>query len=266
MHTLPDYHTHTLYSCDAFDTMEVMCRRALALGMEEIAFTDHLDIHPADSCTGFYRPAEYLASLEACRKIFPMLTLRAGVEIGEPHRFAGAVAAALDLAMYDVRIGSLHWVGDELVFADSYFEPRSKERAALDYLEEILCMVQHGGFEILGHLDVFRRYGVGYYGSLDIEPYEEIVREVLQACIDAGIAIEINTSGLQHFEQPHPNLAVLRWYREMGGEMLTFGSDAHQAEALAAGFQQACQIAKVAGFTRLCRFEKRRVCGWVDIP
>ncbi|MBN1287072.1 MAG: histidinol-phosphatase HisJ family protein [Anaerolineae bacterium] len=267
MVSLPsDYHTHTTYSCDAFDTIDAMCRHALAIGLREVAFTDHLDLHPMDSCTAFYRPADFLADLEVCRAAFPMLVLRAGVEIGEPHRYADRVAAMIDGRRYDVRIGSLHWVGDEMVFEDGYFARRSKDRAALDYFEEMLCMVRHGGFEILGHLDVFRRYGVMYYDDLDLAPYEEAIRAILQTCIAGGIAVEINTAGLRYpSKRLHPDLEVLRWYREMGGERLTVGSDAHRAEGMALGFDLAREMALAAGFTRLCRFENRQVCGWAAI-
>jgi histidinol-phosphatase (PHP family) len=261
-----DYHVHTHHSCDAHNTMTEMCRRAARLGLAEVAFTDHLDVHPRDDCSGFYRPAAFWADLEACRADFPSLTIRAGVEVGEIHRFYAEVTPTLEAYPYDLVIGSLHWVGDDASFQRSYFERRSADQAALDYFAELERMVRHGGFDVLGHFDFFRRYGFGFYGGLDLAPYEDVVRLVLQGCVERGIALEINTSGLRcSLGQTIPNLQVLRWYREMGGELLTVGSDAHRTSDLAAGFEETRALALKAGFTRLCRFERRQVVGWVEI-
>ncbi len=261
-----DYHVHTTHSCDAHTTIAAHCRQARAIGLAEIAFTDHLDFTPHDVCYGFYRAAEFHTALEAARAAFPTLTLRAGIEIGEVHLFTDKINTLLAAHPYDLVIGSLHWVGDEIVFSSGYFETRTKDAAALDYFAELLRMVRHGGFEILGHLDVVRRYGAGYYQDFALTPYEDAIRAVLEACIEKGIALEINTSGLRRaLGQTHPNLEVLRWYRAAGGELLTVGSDAHRAKDLAAGFDAARTVARAAGFTRLCRFEGRQVAGWVPL-
>ena len=63
---------------------------------------------------------------------------------------------------------------------------------------------------------------------------------------------------------PNPTLQVLRWYRELGGEILTFGSDAHTADSIGSCFDVALKIAQAAGFTRLATFEKRK-SGWIAI-
>jgi histidinol-phosphatase (PHP family) len=267
MPALPyDYHTHSTFSCDARDTIDAMCRKALEIGLSEIAITDHLDMHPKDSCYNYYRMAEFHEALAAARKKYPSLTIRAGVEVGEMHRFHEAVMPGIDALPYDLIIGSLHWVGDDIVFEREYFDRRTRDQAAVDYFEEVARMVRFGGFNILGHLDVVRRYGAEYYGGLDVTPYQDAIRAVLRACIEGGIAIEINTSGLRRpIRETHPNLETLRWYREMGGELLTVGSDAHGTGYVASGFDQAREIALAAGFTRLCRFERRRLLDWVEI-
>lgn len=266
MPVLPyDYHMHTTHSCDGKASMAEMCRQAVAIAMPEIGFTDHFDRHPLDFCHGYYEPDAYWADLEACRAAFPALTIRAGVEVGEPHRFMDEVKPVLDAHPYDYVIGSLHWVENGVVFDNRFFHNRTVDQVAELYFTEMLAMVRHGGFDILGHLDVVRRHGFDFYGRFDIEPYGDLVRPILRACIENGIAIEINTSGMRRaLQQTFPGLPVLRWYREMGGELLTVGSDAHTTEHLGLCFAVARDVALHAGFTRLCRFQARRVLDWVE--
>ncbi len=267
MAVLPyDYHMHSTHSCDGKASMADMCRQAVATGMPEIAFTDHFDRHPMDFCHGYYEPDALWADLEARRAEFPELTIRAGVEVGEPHRFMDEVKPILDAHPYDFVIGSLHWVNNGVVFDNRFFNKRSVDRVAELYFTEMERMVKYGGFEILGHLDVVRRQGFDFYGRFDIEPYEDLIRPVLRACIEGGIAIEINTSGMRRaLQQTFPGLPVLRWYRQMGGALLTVGSDAHTTEHLGFCLTVARDLALQAGFTRLCRFERRRVLDWVEL-
>lgn len=267
MAALPfDYHMHTTHSCDGKSSMVEMCRRAVAIGMPEIAITEHFDRHPMDFCYNTYHAEAFWANLQACRAEFPDLIIRAGVEIGEPHRFMDEVAPILDAYPYDLVIGSLHWVKNGIVFDNRFFHNRTVDQAAERYFTEMLRMVEHGGFDILGHLDVVRRQGFDFYGRFDIEPYEHLIRPILRACIEKGIALEINTSGMRRaVQQTFPSLPVLRWYREMGGELLTVGSDAHRTDDLGHCFTVAREVALRAGFTHLCRFERRQVVDWVAI-
>ena len=261
-----DYHMHTHHSCDAHASVAEMCAHAVALGLSEVAITDHMDWHPLDDCTGYYQFDAAIAEIEACRARFPALAIRAGLEVGEPHRFLDEVAPLLDAYPYDLVIGSLHWLGDEIVFEDAFFEVRTPDQAAEDYFTEMARMVRRGGFEVLGHLDVVRRCGFDFYRRFDIEPYGDLIRPVLRTCVEEGIALEINTSGMRRaLQQPFPSLPVLRWYKEVGGELLTVGSDAHALDQIGLCFTVARDLALQAGFTRLCRFERRQVVDWVAI-
>ncbi len=103
---------------------------------------------------------------------------------------------------------------------------------------------------MLGHFDLVKRYGVAHYGRLEPEIFAEEIRAVLRAAVEAGVGLEINASGLRQAPgEPYPGLTVLRWYRELGGEIVTVGSDAHRVEHLAAGMDQALALAQAAGFT-----------------
>ena len=113
----------------------------------------------------------------------------------------------------------------------------------------------------MGHIDLVKRdaakFGKGYDGP---GPYADIIRSALRSIIERGKGIEINTSPLykaKGMAEPCPTMDILRWYRELGGEILTLGSDAHSPDKLGAYFDTALEMAHAAGFTRLARFERR---------
>jgi histidinol-phosphatase (PHP family) len=115
-------------------------------------------------------------------------------------------------------------------------------------------------------MDVFKRRAHLIYGSFMIEDWEEEVRNVWQACLEHNIGIEINTGGMRwQINETHPNLAALRWYREMGGVLLTVGSDAHHPQDLGFGLDHALALARSAGFKALARYEKREVVSMIPI-
>ena len=256
---LSDLHVHSQFSCDSRSSMEAICRRAVELGLRSIAFTDHLDLVPADPCAGFYRPAAYQAELARCRALFDgRLTIRGGVEVGEIHWFEREIAALLAEHPYDLVIGSVHWVDGYLVFDPAFFQTRSMEDASRAYFAELLRMCQHGGFDVLGHLDIVKRFGAAQPDGFAAARYEPEIRAVLAALVEGGIGLELNTSTLRRpVAQTSPTPAVLRWYRELGGELLTLGSDAHHPDDLAAGFAAAIEMVRSAGFGHLADYERR---------
>jgi len=263
-----DYHMHSSFSCDCEIPMAAMCAEALRKGIREIAFTEHFNRLPSDMCFDKYDPTAYFKGLDNCRAEFgPQgLMIKAGVEIGEIHLNRAEVNAVLDRYPYDLSLGSLHWVHGESIFDRAYFEKRDPLTAARDYFTELAEMVDGGGFNIMSHMDVLKRMGYRVYGHFDITEYEDLVRPVFAACIRNGIAPEINTSALRMpVHQTHPPLEAIRWYKAMGGERLSIGSDSHNPNQLGYGLDTAIQIAKDAGFTYLTRYANRQVESQVAI-
>ncbi len=263
-----DYHMHSNNSCDCRVPMAEMCRTAIQKGIKEIAFTEHFNQKPEDVCYAKYDPERYFRDLEACRAEFgPQgLTIKAGIEVGEMHLYREQVDAVLNAWPYDLVLGSLHWNNGESVFERSYFEKRDLQSAAREYFAELTRMVEAGGFNIMSHLDVIKRMGYQVYNRFDITELQEYVQPVLAACIRQGIAPEINTSALRMpVKQTHPPLEAIRWYREMGGELLSIGSDSHRPDQLGFGLDRAIEIAREAGFTSLTTFTARKVSASVAI-
>jgi histidinol-phosphatase (PHP family) len=243
-----------------------MCHSAAEAGITEIAFTDHLNNHRLDMDLGFYRADAYFESLEKCRRIFPNLIIRAGVEVGEPHRWAHKVQPILEQYPYDVVLGSVHWVGDESVFAEATYRKRPSQEAYALYFAEVLRMVRNGGFDVLAHVDLPKRVAYDVYHGFDTNAHEAALRSIWEACIESGIALEINTKALRNsVHETHPTVTALAWYREQGGDLITLGSDAHRPEHIGYGFDIAMAIAGEAGLTTVCQFEKRTIRAMVAL-
>lgn len=220
--------------------------------------TDHFDLHPGDECAGFFRPIEWAAELDRARQEFAgRLIIRAGIELGEPHRHQAECQALLQSYPFDYALGSLHWVGDEIVFERSYFQRPPDEAFGL-FFGELERMTRVGGFDILSHFDVVARVGKPFYADYAPHRYEEAIRAVLQNCIDRGIALDLNTQGLRNRCQLlTPDVEILTWYRELGGERVTLGSDAHQPDDIAANFDLAIEALQAAGLKYVTQFEQR---------
>ncbi len=249
---IPDHHVHTEWSWDAErGSMLESCRRAVQIGLPSVAFTEHADWVRGP---GFVvdLPA-YLECVERCRARFPELRILTGVELGEPHRFPEAASAILGMAPLDRVLGSVHVIESEGRLRDAS-EPGflTAETAAglfRAFLDDTLRLVESPArFDVLAHLDYPKRY---WPAGAPFEPagFEGEIRAVLRALARRGGALELNTTrggAPERYLCPGP--AVLRWWREEGGERITFGSDAHSPDLVAAGFELAAGAVEAAGF------------------
>ena len=260
---------HSEYSFDCSVPVLDRCRQAVELGLAEICITDHCDFVPVDKGVDYYRPDAYFADVERARAEYDgRVKLRAGVEIGEWHRYSERAQALVHAYPYDFIIGSLHFIGEEmsgLVLEPPYFEGKSELDAYETYFTELLAMVRHGGFDVIGHIDVPKRAGFTVYGDYRCADFEEPIRAVLKAAIEAGIGIEVNTGTARSpVGIPSPDVDVLRWYKELGGEILTIGSDAHRADQMTHGFEVVPAMLEKAGFDAVTCFEGRKPF-WVPV-
>ncbi len=253
-----DYHIHSNFSCDCQATMAEMCQAAIERGALEIGFTDHYDLHPGENCRDWFRLEPWAVELEQTRlKFAGRLIVRAGIEIGEPHIFQAETRAMLARHPFDYVLGSLHWVGDETVFDKSYFRRPPQEAFGL-YFEELERLTRLGKFDSLSHFDVPVRVGFSVYNYYDPKEHEAAIRPVLKNCVERGLALDINTKALSRPAQTlTPGLDILRWYVALGGERVTFGSDAHRPTRVGDGIPAAVAVAKEAGLKYVTQFELR---------
>lgn len=255
-----DYHMHSNFSCDCKATMTDMCRSAIEKGIPEIGFSEHYDLHARETCRDWFRPAEWFAELNRCRTEFAgQLTLRAGIEIGEPHLYQTEARTLLANYPFDYALGSLHFVGDDSVFDPNYFKAHPADVTFRSFFEELERMTRSGGFDILSHFDVPVRTAFPVYGAYEPQRYEDVIRPVLRNCIDRGISLDLNTKSLHgRANIMTPGLEILQWYVEMGGERVSLGSDAHRPDHVGAYLDVALEIAQRAGLKYVTHFEQRQ--------
>jgi len=236
--------------------MEATCRRAVEIGLPAIAFTDHADFtgggfpdyHPLDI-------AAYREEVERCRARFPDLRILSGVELGQPHLFADQAAAVLATGPLDRVLGSVHCIRDAGggltdVATGDLMAPERAAATLSAYFAELLALVESSQpFEILAHLDYPKRYWPHAELPYREEDHEEAIRAVLRGAAARGSVLELNTTrGAEPHRGMCPGATVLRWWVEEGGRAVSMGSDAHDPERIARGFELACQLADAAGF------------------
>jgi histidinol-phosphatase (PHP family) len=257
---------HTLFSPDSQASMEDMCEAALRCGLQEICFTEHVDRNPWDENRGFFNPAAFVPAVARCQSCYAdRLVVRIGLEIGEPHLVAGEVKALLEAWPIDFVLGSAHWIDQNGTYMSDVYQVHPAEHVEREYLQRVLELAEQGDFDSLGHLDLVRRYRPRALGPFDTLVHADVIRAILKALIHRDKAFEINTSPLRRrLDSTCPHITVLRWYRELGGEKLTVGSDAHRPEQVGTGFEVALALLKTAGFSRIVRFSARQP-EWVPV-
>jgi histidinol-phosphatase (PHP family) len=255
-----DYHMHSTFSPDGKSTPEEMCRRAIELGIPEIGFTEHHDFNPLDKNPGRLQSDAWLAELQRLRSLFSgQLTIRAGIEISEPHLFPDQTAGLLERVPFDFVIGSLHFLGGHFLFDEKFYRQTPADGVFRAFFTELELMTRSPVFDILGHLDLPVRTSKPIYGGYDPARYEEYIRPVLQNVIAHNLALDVNAGGLRKPSQNlMPDPLILKWYAEMGGQCVTLGSDAHNAGQVGLNLETAIQAIRAAGLTHVAQFEQRQ--------
>ena len=274
---LTDYHVHTKYSDDSEYPMEEAVRDAIALGLSEICFTDHVDYGIKRDwddprgveyrCGGPGEPErmpvvnvnypEYAAEFAGLKEKYKdQITLKMGMEFGMQTHTIPQYEKLFSSYPFDFIILSVHQVDDKEFWTQDFQKGRTQEEYNLRYYEEILELVRcYHNYSVLGHLDLISRYDkAGYFPFEKIRP---IVAEILRTVIDDGKGIEINTSSHRYgLSDLTPSRDILRLYRDLGGEVITIGSDSHKKAHLGAFVCETMDEMKALGFKAFYTFDK----------
>ena len=256
-----DYHVHTTFSIDCNTPIDASCRSAIAHGVTEIAFTDHVDHQPLDPGFGFYRPEDYFAEIDRVREQYgDQLTVLAGVEVDYHDDTRTVVEAFINQwgPRYDFVIGSVHYGDQGAIIFPEYFDGKSLDDVVFPYLDQVERAVRTGWFDTIGHLDIPKRYMPAAVGGYDPLRYRDRLQGVFEALIAGGIAFEINTSGIrQRPKTSMPGPAIVEWYREAGGTRITTGTDSHAAQTVGAGVAKTLDMLRMCGFDSVLSFRNR---------
>lgn len=224
-----------------------MIETAIGRGLRRICITDHHDLdHPYE---GFRLEADaYVAALQGYREQYrDRIDIRIGVEIGMRAHAAKEMRDFLGGRPFDFVIASLHLIDGR--------DPYYREEIPLDdaamyhrgFEETMECILALDGFQSLGHLDYPVRYGYKKEESYDWKESREIIDAILQELIRRDIALEVNSAGYRKLPFPNPHPEILARYLELGGELITIGSDAHRTEFLGYGYDRVEELLREAG-------------------
>ncbi|MBQ7446653.1 MAG: histidinol-phosphatase HisJ family protein [Eubacterium sp.] len=256
-----DAHIHTLFSGDCETDIADIIQTAIEKNLPGITITDHLDlIYPEDPTLFLLDLEQYDKTIRSLRSHQEEIRVLYGIELGLAEGIEEEYKKITDIYDYDFVIGSSHMVHGKDPYYPEYFAGRTVKRAYEEYFESILENIRcWDGFDVYGHLDYVVRYGSDENNPYDPMDYMDLFDEILKELIARGKGIEANTSGLAYgLSHPHPAPVIIKRYRELGGEILTIGSDAHQYENVGYGFEQIPELLKACGFRYYCLYEKRR--------
>lgn len=253
-----DYHIHSDFSADCQTPMEQTIRKAIRLGLDEICFTEHIDYdYPDPSIVFEFDLDAYDRKIKEMRDQYgERLTIKKGVEIGvEPHQL-DRYHNLTEQEHFDFIICSMHTSDKKDLHSGAFFAGKSQEEAYQIYFEELLYCVRHfKNFQVLGHLDLVKRYKE----QESSEDFHEIIAEIFKEIIPAGKGIELNTSGKRYgMENGMPSTDILKLYKALGGEIITLGSDSHTETSLAYDFKESLELLQTMGFEYVCTFENKK--------
>ena len=265
---LIDSHVHSHHSRDSRQTLEEIYRAAVEKGLSGVAVTDHADLWVIKKEDVFNHIAASTMEAKLANGLYEgEVCFLAGIELADQIDGIANAKKLLELAEYDVVLGSVHCVDIEgwednyafLDFGDSVPEENLQEYLAV-YFDKLLLTAQTQEFDVLSHLTCPLRYINGkFHRNIRLEKHQETIREILKAVMDREKSLEVNTSGLgKDYGETLPDRAILEEYYAMGGRRITLGSDGHTPEDVGNGFAGAIEMLKDIGFEGYTYYVGRR--------
>lgn len=267
-----DYHVHTEFSDDSIYPMEDVIKDAVQMGIDEICFTDHVDYGiKVDWDSGeeiVYRGNEpfanvdyprYMDEIKRMKELYgDKITIRTGLEFGMQTHTILQYQALFDRYPFDFIILSIHQVEDKEFWTQEFQAGRTQKEYNERYYEELLDVVKaYKNYSVLGHMDLIVRYDkAGVYPFENVSP---LIEEILKTVIADGKGIEVNTSSHRYgLSDSTPSKEILRLYRELGGRIITIGSDSHKPEHLGAYIEETKDLLKSLGYEEFCTFDRMK--------
>ena len=253
-----DFHMHTRVSFDGHATGEAMAKAALAAGLKEICFTDHLDYDPLKKMLHMTFDTE-VYNAEYDHLEVPGLTIRRGMEFGMTPYNLDQFQKDLQRRPFDFVLGSIHFADDLDVYFPEYWSDKTVFDAERRYLETTLqCLQIHDDFDVLAHLTyIAKAQSHTAPRPVPFAEHREIIDEILRLVAAKGKGLELNTSGLGRCGGFLPTADYFRRFKELGGEIITIGSDAHATNRVGQYAFDVCEIFKDI-FGYVCTFENRK--------
>jgi histidinol-phosphatase (PHP family) len=247
--------------------MSDMALASYEAGVKQVCFTDHCDLDhystgkPDYNCFDYW-PLALGQYMEAVGKAEGKIDIRLGIELGAPNHDPQRASKIASTPDFDFVIGSLHNLRDTKDFYCLQYESEEHCHRLLDnYLTELIEIANMDTFDVLAHIGYTDRYMMtaGFDAHLDLNRYGDNLRVLLCTLIEHGHGIELNCSGWRHpkISGPIPNIQILKLYRELGGEIITIGSDAHMVSQAGSYLSRGLELLESIGFKYVATYFKR---------
>lgn len=253
-----DYHIHSSFSDDSKAPMIDMIEAAYAIGLSEVAITDHYDPEYANQTTPFTLDFEaYHAALNQYSEDYKgKLKVIKGIELGLQKKVLKLCSSTVDSFDYDFILGSFHCAENKELYGGDFFKHRTVAQAYRDFYTYVFeCLSVYKDYSVLGHFNILDRYT-----SIipDDSVYMDIVEAIFKMIISDGKGIEINTSSFRYGmgKRMTPSLEILRYYKSLGGSIITIGSDAHFPKDVGYKLDFMPEFLKSEGFDYITTFDK----------
>lgn len=273
---LVDYHIHTNYTRDAIGTVDEYCKRARELGLNEIAFTNHLIFPKFKSIPGVKQSElskisikldqieNHYKEIESARKRFDM-KIKFGLEIDYLEDYEREIERVINNHPFDYILGSVHFLNGFIIGdRDStieFFRGRDVLGAYKNYFLGLKKAIESRLFDVMAHPDIIRKYAV-QYADIPFEKYRNQIEDVTKALVKNKVGIELNTYGYFHpVNDSYPSIEFLKICKESGVKIVTIGSDAHSPARLGLGLEKGIEKLKSAGYEEITLFNQRKPAG-----
>lgn len=274
---LADYHVHTAFSDDSEYPIEQVVLDAIDMGLDEVCFTDHVDYGikrdwddqegMSYRCGGVGEPArialsnvDYDAYIAAIRNLQvryrEKVALKIGLEFGAQVSTIPQYRRLFSRYPFDFIILSVHQIDNKELWNQDFQKGKTQQEYNQRYYEEILSLAQqYHEYSVLGHLDLVSRYD-----KMGIYPFDcvrSILAKIMKTVIADGKGIEVNTSSYRYgLHDLTPSVDILKLYLQLGGRIITIGSDSHKQSHLGAYLQKTKEMLRALGYREFCTFDQ----------
>lgn len=255
-----DQHIHSALSLDGRSPILEQVRACRDAGVTQVCFTEHIDFgtQDGDFTVNF---DEYVRQIEQARAAFPDLCIRVGLELGDTEESRGRVLEQSNVLPLDFKLLSRHLIGGmDPYFGMEFFAHRSRAQAAHEYCQAVYeTVTRFPDYDAVAHIGYVFKFAQGDgFPPLRYRDEPDLIDATLRFMAEHGKALEVNTSRWERFGEGMPGKDILMRFRELGGERVTIGSDAHDTAGVAQGFAQAVECIKACGFSHLAVYERRK--------
>lgn len=257
-----DYHIHSEFSGDSVEKIEDIIKKSIEIGLKEIAITDHLEVDVLGLTPEWEINLEKRRKhmLDLISKYKDKIIIRQGIEVGVQPHLKNYLEAVIEKYDFDFVIASNHSLYKIDIASGILQKNKSKKEIQKLYFKSVLKNIKvYEKFNVFGHLDYVTRYGGDKFKGIEIEDNWELIVEILEMLISKGKGLEINTSGYKYGEnRNYPQIEILKKYFELGGRIITVGSDAHEISHISRDIEKAYEVLEKLNIEFITTFEKMK--------